>query len=63
MALPECDECRAIINDYSEACRALAGEMIQSRLAGDQEFAQTWRQARRLKTEEDVVLAGKRFRR
>jgi hypothetical protein len=60
MSLPECDECRANIADYISAGRALAQE-LESRLAGDKEFAQAWHQARKLETEEDVVVAEKLF--
>jgi hypothetical protein len=61
MSLPECDECRAIVADYIAANRALAREMLESRLGSDKEFAQAWHQARKLKTEEDVVLAEELF--
>jgi hypothetical protein len=61
MSLSECDECRAIVEDYIAANRALAQEMQSSRLGSDKEFAQAWRQARKLKTEEDVVLAEELF--
>lgn len=61
MNLPECDECRASIADYTEAWRALDQEMLGTRLASDKQLAQVWHQARRLKTEEDVVLAEELF--
>lgn len=61
VSLPECDECRASIADYIGAWRALHREMHGTRLGSDKEFAQTWRQARRLGTEEDVVLAEELF--
>jgi hypothetical protein len=61
MNLFECDECRAIVAGYLAAHRALAREMIESRLGSDKEFADAWRQARKLRTEEDVVLAEKLF--
>jgi hypothetical protein len=61
MRLLGCDECRAIVADYIAANRALAREMLESRLANDKEFAQAWHQARNLKTEADVVLAEKVF--
>jgi hypothetical protein len=61
MNLPECHECRSIVIEFKAAIRALNGEMAQSRLGSDQEFAQAWRQARELKTEEDVALAEELF--
>jgi len=61
MSLPECDECRAIIADYIAASQALAREMHESRLGSDKEFAAAWHQARKLETEEDVVLAEELF--
>jgi hypothetical protein len=61
MSLPECDECRASIAVYVEAWRALNREMLGTRLAGGQELAQALHQARRLRTEEDVVLAEELF--
>ena len=61
MSLPVCDECRASIADFIEACRALDREMLKTRLARDNEFAQAWHQARKLGTEEDVVLAEELF--
>jgi hypothetical protein len=61
MTLPECNECRAIIADYIAANRALAQEMQESRLGSDKAFAQAWHQARKLRTEEDVVLAEELF--
>jgi hypothetical protein len=61
MSLPECNECRAIVADYIEANRALAQEMLESRLGRDEEFAQAWHRARKLRTEEDVVLAEELF--
>ena len=61
MSLPECDECRAIVADYMAANRALAREMLESRLGSDKEFAEAWHQARKLETEEDVVLAEELF--
>jgi hypothetical protein len=59
--LLECDECRAIVADYMAANRALAREMLESRLGSDKEFAEAWHQARKLETEEDVVLAEELF--
>lgn len=61
MNLPGCDECRASIVDYIEAWRALNLEMVGTRLASGQELAEAVRQARRLRTEEDVVLAEELF--
>ena len=61
MSLPECGECRAIIAEYVAANRALAEEMLESRLGSDEEFAQAWHQARKLKTEEDAILAEELF--
>ena len=61
MSLPDCDECRAIVADIIAASRALAQEMLESRLGSDKEFAQAWHQARMLRTEEDVVLAEELF--
>ena len=61
MSLPECDECRAIVADYIAANQALAQEMHESRLGSDREFAEAWHQARKLETEEDVVLAEELF--
>jgi hypothetical protein len=62
MSLPECDECRAIVADCIAANRVLAREMLESRLGSDKEFAGGWHQARKLETEEDVVLAEELFR-
>jgi hypothetical protein len=61
MSLPECNECRAIVADYITTIRALAQEMHESRLGCDKEFAEAWHQARKLETEEDVVLAEELF--
>jgi hypothetical protein len=35
--------------------------MLESRLGSDKEFAQAWHRARKLETEEDVVLPEKLF--
>jgi hypothetical protein len=35
--------------------------MLESRLGSDKEFADAWHQARKLRTEQDVVLAEKLF--
>jgi hypothetical protein len=61
MNLPDCNECRAMVADYIKAYRALVQEMLESRLGTDKEFAQAWHRARRLRTEEDVVLAEQLF--
>jgi len=61
MSLPECVECRASIANYIGAYRALARQMRGTRLASDKEFARAWHQARKLRTEEDVVLAEELF--
>ena len=61
MDFSACAECREIIEHYREACRSVAGEMSGSSLFNDDEFAQTWRQARRLETEEDAILACQVF--
>jgi hypothetical protein len=61
VTLPECDECRASIADYAESYRMLAREMAETRLGRDEQYAKAWHQARRLRTEEDVVLAEKLF--
>lgn len=61
MNLLECNECRAIVAGYLSAYRALAREMLESRLGSDKEFADAWHQARKLRTEQDVVLAEKLF--
>jgi hypothetical protein len=61
MSLPECDECCAIVADCIAANRVLAREMLESRLGSDKEFAQAWHEARKLETEEDVVLAEELF--
>lgn len=61
MTLPECEECRARIRDYIEAHWTLAREMAETRLGSDPEYAQAWKRARRLRTEEDVVMAEEMF--
>jgi hypothetical protein len=61
MNLPECSECRAVVAEYVLANRELAQEMRESRLGSDKEFSQAWHRARRLRTEEDVVLAEELF--
>ena len=49
------------VADYLAAHRALVREMRESRLGRDEKLAQAWRQARKLRTEEDVVLAEELF--
>ncbi|SPE43590.1 hypothetical protein SBA3_980017 [Candidatus Sulfopaludibacter sp. SbA3] len=61
MGLPECEECRAILKDYWSAWRAVTEEMRASHPGTEKEFAQVLRQARMMRTEDDVVLAEKVF--
>jgi len=61
MNLPECEECRACITECVQAYQPLGREVLGTRLANDREFANDWHRARKLRTEEDVVLGEELF--
>ncbi len=61
MSMPECDECRAIRQEYTDAYLAVAREVAESLESGDKELAEAWLKARRFLSEEDVILAEQVF--
>ena len=61
MGTPECDECRAVHQEYTDACVAILRELAELLQSGDKESTLAWLKARKLNTEEDVLLAEQLF--
>jgi hypothetical protein len=61
MSTPECDECRAIRQEYTDACIAILRDVAELLQSGDKESTLAWLKARKLNTEEDVLLAEQFF--
>jgi hypothetical protein len=61
MSTRECDECRAIRQEYTDSYIAILREVAELLQSGDKESALAWIKARKLNTEEDVLLAEQLF--
>jgi hypothetical protein len=61
MSTPECDECRAGRQEYTDACISTLREVTELLQSGDKESTLAWIKARKLNTEEDVLLAEQLF--
>ena len=63
MSTPECDDCRAFHQEYTDAYVAILREVAELLQFDDREPALALIKARKLETEEDVLLAEQFFRR
>ena len=61
MSTSECDDCRAIRQEYTDAGIAILREVAGLLQSGDKESALALIKARKLETEEDVLLAEQLF--